>query len=59
MKIVINGDNSTFDTIRKKYRIELGLVLLALYAVGRKIVKREQEIDKLTKKLEELKSKGG
>ena len=58
MKIVINGNDSIFDDLKKKYRLEFALVLLAIYAVGRKITKREKEISRLTKELEELKLKG-
>ena len=58
MKIVINGNDNIFDELKKKYRIEFVLVLLALYAVGRKITKREKEITRLTNELEELKLKG-
>lgn len=58
MKIVINGNDSMFDELKKKYKLEFGLVLLAIYAVARKITKREKEIIRLTKELEESKSKG-
>lgn len=58
MKIVINGNDSIFDELKKKYRVEFALVLFTLYMVGRKITKREKEITRLTKKLEELQSKG-
>lgn len=58
MKIVINGNDSIFDELKKKYRVEFTLVLFTLYMVGRKITKREKEITRLTKKLEELQSKG-
>jgi hypothetical protein len=58
MKIVINGNDNVLDEIRKKYKLEFILVGIALYAVGRKISKREKEITRLTNELEELKSKG-
>ena len=58
MKIVINGNDNILDEIRKKYKLEFILVGIALYAVGRKITKREKEITRLTNELEELKSKG-
>lgn len=58
MKIVINGNDNIFDELKKKYKIEFILVAIALYAVARKITKREKEITRLTKELEELKLKG-
>ena len=58
MKIVINGNDSIFDELKKNYRIEITLVLFAAYMMGRKITKREKEITKLNQMIEELKSKG-
>lgn len=58
MKIVINGNDNILDEIRKKYKLELILVAFTLYAVARKITKREKEITRLINELEELKLKG-
>ena len=41
-----------------KYKLELILVAFTLYAVARKITKREKEITRLINELEELKLKG-
>lgn len=58
MKIIINNELDLFGEIKKKYRVEIALVFFAMYAVARKITKREKEITKLKEKIKELKSKG-